>query len=202
MAPSTVPPAGNLFDFFHGHVDLAVKDTATPVSEDGVYYLANLLTEQSAATSEGPHTLAELHIAGSNGDTATAIRSYKTLGDRALVTAGFFQESLRGRAVGVDYYEDMGASAYARLARMLGGGGRVVRGGIDAIFAELAACFHGCVRILGEVRESIAAEQQTDTDTDVLALYERWLATGSPALARRLQDLGVVPLRPANRALS
>lgn len=199
MSSRPVPASANLFDFFCGHVGSAVKDTGTSVSSDGVYYLASLLTEGSVAAESPAHTLAELHIAGSQGDTATAIRSFKTLGDRALVTAGFFRESLRSGVVGVDYYEHMGAGAYARLAVLLRGGGQVVQGGLEAIFSELARCFGGCARVLQEVRASIAAESDAESDADVLALYEQWLVSGSPVLARKLQELGVVPLHPAVR---
>lgn len=200
MSTLPVTPSTSLFEFFRGHIDSAVLDTGAGVSDHGVYYLANLLVEGSVAGDPGEQTLAEMHIAGAQGDTAAAIRHYKALGDRALVTAGFFRESLRGRIVGPAYYEDMGAFAYARLATLLKGGRRLVRGGLEAIFLELAACFGGCAQVLGEVRESIAAEKNTDTDADILALYERWLDSGSPALARRLKDLGVAPLRPATRS--
>ncbi len=196
MSSTPVPAATNLFDFFRSHVGSAVKDTGTPVSDGGVCYLASLLAERSVAAESPTKTLAELHLAGVHGDTATAIRSYKALGDRALVTVGFFRESLRSGVVGAAYSEDMGASAYARLSVLLRGGGEVVRGGLEAIFSELAGCFGGCARVLHEVRSSIAAETNAESDADVLALYEQWLESGSPALARKLQDLGVVPLRP------
>ena len=53
----------NLFDFFHQAVGQAVDSTGTTVSEDGVYYLSNLLVERGR-TSEvpQPETLVELQI--------------------------------------------------------------------------------------------------------------------------------------------
>lgn len=190
----------NLFDFFHSHLGAAAKDQRTPVSQEGVFYLARVLVERGVEPPRGDRadTLAELHIQAAQGSRIEAIRSYRQLGDQALVTAGFFRDSLNGRAVGLDYYVEMGAAAYARLARLLHGPRDMLVGaarGLDDIYAELGAAFAACVVLLGEVRDAIAAERSAARDTDVLALYERWLETGSPAVARRLQALGVVPVR-------
>ena len=103
----------NLFDFFHSHLGAAAKDQRTPVSQEGVFYLARVLVERGVEPPRGDRadTLAELHIQAAQGSRIEAIRSYRQLGDQALVTAGFFRDSLNGRAVGLDYYVEMGAAA-------------------------------------------------------------------------------------------
>jgi hypothetical protein len=190
----------NLFDFFHGHVGAAVRETDAPVSEEGVFYLSNLLVERARTPPrvERVETLAELHIHAASGSRVEAIRSYRELGDKALVTAGFFRDSLNRGAVGIDYYVQMGSAAYERLSNLLEGPRDLLVGaarGLDAIFAELSLSFSSCADLLREVRDGILAEGSADRDVDVLRLYEEWLATGSPRVAARLGELGLLPMR-------
>ena len=53
--------------------------------------------------------------------------------------------------------------------------------------------------MLFEVEQEVRSRPDDTTaalsDADVLALYERWLATGSRAAARRLAALGMLPAR-------
>lgn len=200
----------NLFDFFHPHVDRAVEEHGKPVGEEGVYYLTSLLVErahpQADAPEEAVDTLVELQIQATRGDRPQAIRAYRSLGDRALVTSGFFRQSLGRKLVSRQYYIDMGAAAYDALAgllraagfgsRALGddGGHRGGHKGLDDIYSELSEAFEACSEVLGEVREAVRGEGEGQlSDGDIVALYEEWLATGNPRVAARLARLGVVP---------
>ena len=200
MKNPDLSPSENLFDFFHSHVGTAVRDAGGAVSEEGVFYLSNLLVERARTPPrvERVETLAELHIQAASGTRVEAIRSYRELGDKALVTAGFFRDSLSRGAVGVDYYVQMGAAAYERLSALLEGPRHLMVGaarGLDAIFAELSRGFGSCADLLREVRDGILAEGNAERDVDVLRLYEEWLATGSPRVAARLAELGLLPVR-------
>ena len=88
------------------------------------------------------------------------------------------------------YYMDMGASAYHRLCIMLRTAGDGV--GLDLVFAELAETFAVCSDVLQEVRDGICQQN----DAEVLRLYEAWLTTGCARSARRLSELGIMPIRP------
>ena len=130
----------NLFDFFHEAVDCAVSSEGGGASEDGVYYLSNLLVERGRASEHHhPQTLVELQIQAQEGGGATAAQSWRELGDRALYVSGFFRASLSRQNVSLDYYLSMGAAAYDQLActmRWTGSGG-----GFEKIFEELAHQF-------------------------------------------------------------
>ena len=203
MSAAVLQTHDNLFDFFHEEVDAAADATGKEVSEEGVFYLSNLLVEQTRAPSmDTPDTLAELHIQASHSDRIAAIRSYRTLGDKALYTAGFFPESLSRKAVRASYYVDMGRSAYDRLSHMLEAprGAALIgseSGGhkdLSAIFAELAESFFACTEILREVHEAMRARSAaTPSQSELLKLYEDWLATGNRQALRRLQRHGLVP---------
>ncbi|MCK6504867.1 hypothetical protein L6R53_15945 [Myxococcota bacterium] len=203
----------NLFDFFHPHVDRVVEEHGRPVGEEGVFYLTSLLVERAHPDAQAPEeaaaTLVELRIQAAQGDRPKAIRAYRSLGDRALVTAGFFRQSLSGRLVSRQYYVDMGAAAYDALAGLLRaagfGGRRVGEGGsagegghkgLDDIYQELAEAFEACSEVLAEVHDAVRGEDEGRlSDGDIVALYEQWRATGNPRLAARLARLGVVPAR-------
>jgi len=203
MGSSRLSTEDNLFDFFHGQVDTAIDATGASVSEEGSFYLAQLLTERGRMPAANrPDTLVEFQLEATLEGAGGSIRAWRELGDEALYTVGFFRQSLERKCLDPDYYCLMGAGAYRHLARMLRApGGSVVGGGrgMDDIFAELAACFDACARVLQEVRNTSRADAADPSDAAVLALYEEWLATGSPGAARRLQAVGVLPARPTGR---
>lgn len=207
---SPAPAAGlwtddNLFDFFHAHVGRAVEDHGKPVSEEGAWYLTSLLVERahpdSGTPEEAADTLVDLQLQAAQGSRSQAIRAYRSMGDRALVTSGFFRQSLSRKLVSRQYYLDMGAAAYDTLAGLLraaGFGGAVVGEGagrgLDDIYDELAHAFEACSEVLSEVRDAVRGDDAGQlSDGDIVELYEEWLATGSPRIAARLARLGVVP---------
>jgi len=208
MGATVLQTHDNLFDFFLEEIDAATDITSKEVSEEGVFYLSNLLVEQTRTPSnETPDTLAELHIQAAHGGRIEAIRIYRTLGDKALYTAGFFPESLSRRPVRASYYVDMGRCAYDRLAKMLDGpshglaGGDGGHKGLSEIFAELADSFFTCTEILREVQEAMRARNQAPpSQSELLQLYEDWMATGNRRALRRLQRFGLVPASTSGTA--
>ena len=203
MSRSELSQADSLFDFFHERVGAAVQDTRAGVSEEGVFYLTNLLVEKgNTSTEDSAETLVELRLRAQTGDRMCAIQSYRELGDRALYLSGFFRRSLHRRLMSMEYYLHMGASAYDALSRMLDFGRSHASDAqpsghkdLASIYLELAERFAICSNVLSEVEQEVRAEQTSLSDQDVLRLYESWLSTGSPAVARRLRQLGVVPSR-------
>lgn len=198
MSRGDLSRAENLFDFFHAHVDAAVQDQRASVSEEGVFYLTNLLVQKGHTDGEdAAETLVELRLRAQTTDRACAIESYRELGDRALYLSGFFRQSLHRGLMGMEYYLHMGAAAYDRLSRLLDFGRPSQEGHKDlsGIYLELAEHFEVCSDVLSEVKQDVRAEQASPNDRDVLRLYEIWLATGSPSVARRLRSLGVSPTR-------
>jgi len=182
--------AENLFDFFHEHVDAAATAQGSEMSEDGVYYLSNLLVERGrVAEQAGPDTLVGLAMQARDQGGLRAVGTWRELGDQALYVSGFLRPSLSRRMVSVDYYLSMGASAYGQLAGLLRSPGAC--GGLDAVYAELADSFEVCSEVLQDVRDAVRAQ----THGDILRLYEDWVATGNPRSAERLRELGVVPMR-------
>ena len=191
MSQASLSQQENLFDFFHDAVGTAVDSSGTTVSEDGVYYLSNLLVERGRASEvPQPETLVELRIQAQEQGGAASVQSWRELGDRALYTSGFFRPSLNRQNVSLDYYLSMGAAAYDQLAtvmRWTGSGG-----GFENIYEELAHQFDACSTILQRVRDQVRAH----THADILKLYEQWIANPDPVTAQQLSELGVIPMDP------
>jgi len=195
MSTTAIARAENLFDFFHASVGAAAARQHAPLSEEGLYYLSNLLVERGrTGETREAGTLVELYQQAVQGGTQQTVTAYRELGDRTLYTSGFFRASLARRLVSLDYYMQMGSAAYQRLAR-LARGPRGEGKGLDEVFAELGDHFEVCSDLLQEVRAGVAGAEGC-SDTDVLRLYEEWLVTGSPAIANRLRELGVLATKP------
>ena len=193
MSTPLVSQQDNLFDFFHSAVDTAVHSKGANVSEDGVFYLSNLLVERGRASDAVlPQTLVELQMQAREEGGAAAASAWRELGDRALYMSGFFRASLQRKNVSVEYYLSMGSTAYQQLATAMRWSG--AGGGFEHIYEELAGQFETCSAILQRVRDAVRAHSNAET----LKLYEQWLATGDPLVADRLSDLGVVPMRPGD----
>jgi len=203
MAGGGICAGETLFDFFHQEVDHAVTLTGHRVSEEGVYYLSNLLVEKGRGSApEIPDTLAELALQAQTAeDRGQAVRRWRALGDKALYTCGFFPDSLQRGPVGEDYYTRMGSTAYDTLSKVLGPARRTPEDGagghkgLDAIFAELARTFDACVDVLREVRDAARGAAVELSDQELIKLYDEWLTTGSPRALRLLQRAGVTPQR-------
>lgn len=116
---------------------------------------------------------------------------FRHIGDVSLYTAGFFQESLNRKLVDVDYYIDMGGTAYQQVAI------RAEEDTLKAVYEELALKFGSLVEVLAVVSEKTLLR----TEKDLLRLYEVWVRTRSERAARALQDAGIVPNQTIGKKL-
>lgn len=137
----------------------------------------------STAQPPEPDTLAEALVEAFLEEGASRWVRLRALGDRALFDAGFFSERVERTIVGLDYYADIGRTAYARLSA-----------GSD-VFRELAHGFRDFVTILAEVGDRARGERSAD----LLRLYDRYRAKGSECDRVRLIRHGLVPPAGADR---
>lgn len=185
-------------EYFQGAVKSAVINQGFPASDESIVYLVNLLLafirsdKLFESTSDGM-MIKPLAIIYSEALTANSecnrTQSLQRLGDIALFISGLYSKSLGRSLVDVDYYIAMGGNAYGYLAvcrRYLW-----VSGGIRIVFNELSEKFAGYVEILAEVGET----SNLSGNTDILRLYELWQYSGSERLAKKLQALGIHPVK-------
>lgn len=179
--------SASLFDYFHEHVDDARGVLRADITDDTALYLAKLLADRGHVDGEPSEivTLAEFHAKAAHAPPAEQARTYRELGDTALYSLGYFEESLDRRVVGPEYYRDMGAAAYYRVDQVFK---RWFADAFGPVFTELSARFDDCVMLITRVRDA----NLSVSSVEVLALYERWQRSGSEALAARLRAAGMV----------
>jgi hypothetical protein len=172
--------------YFHELVTTALeKERVCPLPETE-FYLVSLL-EQFMCTDrlrEEPLALM-LKQALEQPVPELQRQRFREVGDLSLYVAGFFQDSLNRKLVDVDYYIDMGGSAYQQVAaRADSPSGR-------ELYAELADKFGSFVDVLAAVSDQTSGR----TEKDLLRLYEVWIRTRSERAARQLQEAGILPNR-------
>ncbi len=187
-----------LSEYFRGLIHEALdhrkRSRSIQTPEAVEFYLVNLLqgclsTEALYPSppegfKEEPLALLFLKASQSRDDVRVAL--LRRLGDFSLFISGFFPASLGRRLVDVDYYIQMGETAYGNLSQIL-----VRRAALREIFTELARRFVVYADILSEVSE----RSRMQNHTDLLRLYEHWLKTGSERTAKLLSDAGILPVK-------
>lgn len=192
-----VIPDADVRRFFHASVHDALHNQHIDADEHTVVYIVNVLTgfthteDFYEKTPEGLDLkpLALIFSEALAADNAAdRTRALKRLGDVSLYVSGFFAESLVRRTVGIDYFINMGGSAYGSLSDIVRNDRN--RGMLFGnIFEELAHKFEAFVDVLSEIseRSSISSNQ------DVLRLYDTWIRTGSKRIEGLLAREGIHP---------
>jgi hypothetical protein len=186
---------GNLFSFFFDRVRAARSNQQTNVDEATEFYLVNLLVDflrTGRLLESGGRRIDETPLAIRLLETRSPplsgdrFRELKHVADSTLYLLGFFRGSFRRSSVDLSYYAGLGESAYGDLARLTG---KRTGGRRDEMFGELSDKFGECVELLAEVSDG-----DRSGASDVVSLYEDYLAFGGERSRRRLAELGVHPV--------
>jgi hypothetical protein len=179
--------ANSVEGFFHDEVDRAFRDRGLECGTLVEHYVVQLLAAYAArGIPDGP--LALKLASAIDAAPRERRRSLREIGDTSLYVSGFWADSLNDKMVDVDYYIELGGSAYGELAR---GGTTWTGDPFGAVFGELASNFTRFVEVLALVSRRTTAH--ATSNEDVLRLYRTWQRTGSSHAAARLASLGVVP---------
>ena len=162
-------------EYFKGLVETALSRQHLRATELTSYYLVDLLCRFVRPDrripfldEQGQPLALRLAKALDSGGMEQRAR-LRNLGDFSLFTSGYFSDSLRNRAVDVDYYVSMGEYAYGSLSRR-------DTDAFGEVFGELARKFVGYMGVLADV-----SERTGGTRPDVLRKYEKLLRTATPA---------------------
>ena len=182
----------SLKELFRTLLGEAMSHQGLSVAEGTEFYLVNLLSDfvqaeklftpdELGTTADQP--LALIYHKALQQDRDGRIRTLRRLGDISLYKAGFFSSALREKAVGPDYYIQMGGTAYGQIAELS------PLSGFSATYRELCDKF----RRLVEVLEEIAARGLVaNGPSGAMQVYESWARTGSERLERVLIDAGML----------
>lgn len=142
----------------------------------------NNLFEEDEAGRLRQRTLAEQYLEAFNVENKERIDRLKRLGDSSLYISGFFGDSLKRKIVDIDYYAEIGGSAYSSLAKH-------VR---DDILSKIYTEFSGRFMEFVDVLTYISQKAQIQSNEDILRLYDKFVETGSELAKEQLLEKGIV----------
>ncbi len=180
-------------DYFRELVTETLDRQHVSIQPETEFYLVNLLNQFMttdrlyARDGEGAMREEPLALMLKEAIEQPAVQAqslmFRQVGDVSLYVAGFFQDSLARKLVDVDYYIDMGGTAYQQVAT------RTTEDTLRALYGELSEKFGRFVEVLAEISDKTSVR----TEKDLLRLYELWMRTGSERAAKALQEAGIIP---------
>lgn len=171
-------------DFFRELVTEALGRQRVSAQPETEFYLVQLMNRfmTSDQLPDGTPLAFMLKKALETPQVREQSEQFRRIGDVSLYMAGYFQDSLSRKLVDVDYYIEMGGSAYQQVAAR-------VQDGMRPVYRELADKFAELVEVLAEV----SSKTTPRSEQDLLRLYEIWVTTRSERAARALQEAGISP---------
>jgi hypothetical protein len=185
-----IEPVSSLVHYFRDAVDDASRRRQVAARPETHAYLAQLLV--TFATGENNALLERsivltLDEALSRGD-GEQLLGLQAVGDGALYLVSFFPDHLARAQLDPALYVSVGAFAYGRAAELARRAGTRE----PQVLLELNEKFPRFVDVLGEVAESSALGAVT---RDLVKLFDRWKATGSPRALEAMARAGAFPLK-------
>ncbi|MBK8481922.1 MAG: hypothetical protein IPL40_12195 [Proteobacteria bacterium] len=176
-------------EFFRELIELVLAHHGLRPHDATAAYLVRLLCELvQRPVDEVVRPLAHALAQSRAIPPASRIAELLRIGEDTLYLTSFFRQNLRRRKLDVAYYEALGGEAYSLLSRLTAP--PAAHGSMHLVFGELSEAFPRFAGVLAEVQlHGLPA-------TDLGAVYETWLETGSKLLEARLRDAGMVALRP------
>lgn len=179
-------------DFFNNAIQEAMLNlhvNATPLAQGYLVEVLekhvatdSLFDETDATGKRTRDTLAELYFKAQASEPRARIELLRRLGDRSLYISGFFADSLQRKVVDVDYYIDMGGTAYATIAS------EMAEELPSKVFKELATRFLE----FADVFSHISTKSKLTDEANILRLYELYSKTGSNFVRQKLHDRGLI----------
>ncbi len=193
-----IDPIANLQEYFYSCVREAMAHQSVEASPETEYYLVQLLNRcrntEYLHCKLDPHAeeaaLCQILARALDSEKSARILLLQKLGDIALYSAGYFPESLSRKLIDVDYYMQLGGTAYSSLANLLSHRFQ------QELYAELSEKFPVWVDILSEV----STQSRGHSHDDLLKLYDAWLKHGKRSALLLLQHHGILPTDSSNKS--
>lgn len=180
-------------DYFFEVIENAIEKRRIQTTPHTVQYLVDLLhTYVVAENLTIKSTLAEALLNACQADGTRRREQLKKLGDTSLYMSGFFGDSLRRKIIDVDYYAEIGGTAYGNLASEID---------IDIqahIYKDFSVRFLEYVDLLTYISQSALIQ----SNTDLLRLYERYVKTGSEMAREQLAEKGLITTEQMKKSSS
>ena len=184
-------------NFFNDLVSEAIEERNVETSPLASSYISNLLTkylhteslfdETTESGKKRISTLAETYLKAMNSELRTQAELLKRLGDVSLYISGFFSESLNRKIVNVDYYVNMGETAFDTLAKS------TQEEAYSNLYKEFSVHFVKFMDVLSLVSE----KANMKGNLNLLRLLDTYQDTGSDLAKETLIEKGIYILDEA-----
>ncbi len=141
----------------------------------------NLFDEEDPSGKRTRETLAEMMLKAANSPHRQRYDLLKKLGDSALYISGFFADSFQRKVIDVDYYMDMGASAYSSLSKEMN------EDSFAKMYMEIAQKFN----VFVDVFMLMSRKTMTSDQDNILRLMDMHAKTGSILAQDLLAEKGI-----------
>lgn len=149
------------------------------------YYLDAKNLEESHAT------LAEMYLTAHNLPHIQKLNLLKKLADRTLYLSGFFADSFQRKIIDIDYYIEMGCTAYGSLSKSVS----------DDISAKTYSTIGLRFVDFVDVLNSVSDKSLFNKEESLLRTYEKYLKTGSEYAKSKLIDQGLIIPQNVNKII-
>lgn len=149
------------------------------------YVLTDKLYDESNSSGKKTReTLAEMMLRASSATPRQRADLLRKLGDSALYISGFFGPSLQRKIVDIDYYINMGTTAYSSLAR------EIDEDTFSQAYSEISHRFTDFVDVFTLMSQRT---REAKGSTDLFRQMEVLSKTGSPLILEQLSEQGIFP---------
>ena len=157
------------------------------------HYLVGLLESYlNVEMIKNETTLAVTLVRAQLAEKKVKTEMLKRLGDTSLYVSGFFGDSLRRKIIDIDYYADIGGTAYAYLASQANDES------LAYTYKEFSMRFLDYVDLLTYISQN----SMIQSNQDLLRLYERYVMTGSELAKEQLLEKGLLTTTDQNKKAS
>ena len=185
-------------EYFSQMVEGACVERSIETSAHVKHYLVDLLShfifsnnlwlQKDASGKKTKEMLAVTLLSAQQSEPLTKIKKLKELGDHSLYMSGFFPDFFQRKIVDIDYYVDMGRTAYDSLAQS------VDEDTFSALYGQIAKNFLKLVDVLG----LISQQAMLNDEQNILRLMDVYAKTGSARAGEKLVALGLFQVESQN----
>lgn len=178
--------------FFYELLNNAIEAHKLKIRPESQVYLLKLLTEfirpENLYLQDGAGNLKEeplafmLKEALEEKQPEMSKKMFRKLGDVSLYFSGFFQDRLHKKLVDIDYYIELGGTAYSEVAS------RTQENHMAEMYGEMSQKFSALVDVFAEMSDQTTLK----TETNLLKLYDHWVQTKSKRAEKILMEAGII----------
>ncbi len=162
---------------WHTLVSEAEQDYGCHLDETMQSYLVFTLMRFAKNQQLNSHALAIDYLTSHHLPQSLQHEQLRNIGDQCLLVSGLFPQTAEKRQVGVDYYVNVGRSAYHHIST-------VTQQGIAELYHQLAESFILLMDLLQTIRQYSSPALQP------IAAMDLWHKTGSKAAFRQITGNG------------